>query len=83
MVRSNARIKKPSDTEEPQLSVPSPSTNAWSIIQCMRSKLGFIPKSLPMSCRRSTVIGEPSGSTGFCASSASARAATALDVGRG
>ena len=38
----------------------------------MRSKLGFMPKSLPMSCRRSTVIGEPSGSTGFWASSASA-----------
>lgn len=56
--------KNSSDNAAPAETEPSPSTNASSKIQCTRSKLGFMPKSEPRHCRRSTVSGSPFGSSG-------------------
>ena len=55
---------------------PSPSRNASSMIQCTRSKLGFMPKSEPRVWNRSTVSRSPFGRRTSCAASRSATAAT-------
>ena len=58
------QVRNSSDNGDAAEAEPSPSRKALSRIQCTRSKLGFIPKSEPRHCRRSTVSGSPLGMIG-------------------